>query len=80
MIRTIPTLLLVMLFGFCLPGMGQNSQKALEQMPASARQLIAVKVKGSKRFSEADIAAASGLQLNTPVTDDDFKKAARRLG
>jgi outer membrane protein assembly factor BamA len=26
------------------------------------------------------IAAASGLQIGTPVNDDDFKKAARRLG
>jgi outer membrane protein assembly factor BamA len=49
-------------------------------MPASARQLIAVKVSGSKRFSEQDIVAATGLQMGTPVNDDDFKRAARRLG
>jgi len=49
-------------------------------MPVSARQLIAIKVVGSKRFSEQEIAAASGLQLGTPVNDEDFKKAARRLG
>jgi outer membrane protein insertion porin family len=61
--------------------MGQvSSQKPLSQMPASARQLIAIKVTGSKRFPEAAIAAATGLQMGTAVTDDDFKKAARRLG
>ncbi|MGE5053245.1 MAG: POTRA domain-containing protein [Acidobacteriota bacterium] len=49
-------------------------------MPVSARQLIAVKVIGSKRFSEQDIVAATGLQMGTPVNDDDFKRAARRLG
>ena len=49
-------------------------------MSASARQLIAIKVIGSKRFPEADIAAATGLQMGTAVNDDDFKKAARRLG
>jgi outer membrane protein insertion porin family len=49
-------------------------------MPASARQLIAVKITGSKRFSEQDIVAASGLQIGTPANDDDFKRAARRLG
>ncbi len=80
MIRTLPSLLLVMFLGVCLPGVGQSSQKPLDQMPASARGLIAIKVKGSKRFPETDIAAASGLQLGTPVNEDDFKKAARRLG
>jgi outer membrane protein insertion porin family len=60
--------------------MGQPGQKPLSQMPASARQLISIKVSGSKRFPEQAIAAASALQLGTPVTEDDFKKAARRLG
>ncbi len=55
-------------------------QKPISQMPASARQLIAVKVTGSKRFAEQDIVAATGLQLGTPVNEDDFKRAARRLG
>jgi outer membrane protein insertion porin family len=49
-------------------------------MPASARQLIAIKVTGSKRFPEQAIAAATGLQIGNAVSDDDFKKAARRLG
>lgn len=68
--------------GLCLPGMGQGStsQKPLAQMPASARQLIAIKVIGSKRFPEEAIAAATGLQMGVAVNDDDFKKAARRLG
>jgi outer membrane protein assembly factor BamA len=39
-----------------------------------------VKITGSKRFSEQDIVAASGLQIGTPANDDDFKRAARRLG
>ena len=49
-------------------------------MPASARQLIAIKVTGSKRYPEEAIAAATGLQMGAAVNDDDFKKAARRLG
>jgi outer membrane protein assembly factor BamA len=57
-----------------------QTQKPISQMPASARQLIAVKVIGSKRFAEQDIVAATGLQMGTPVNDDDFKRAARRLG
>lgn len=65
-----------------MPGWGQasSSPKPLSQVPASQRQLIAIKATGSKRFAESEIAAATGLQLGTTVGDDDFKKAARRLG
>lgn len=86
MTKAIPRFPFQLLFLFvfaavCLPGMGQvSSQKPLSQMPASVRQLIAIKVVGSKRFPEAAIAAATGLQIGTAVTDDDFKTAARRLG
>ena len=58
----------------------QTSQKPLAQMPASARQLIAIKVIGSKRYPEAAIAAATSLQIGTPASEDDFKRAALRLG
>jgi outer membrane protein insertion porin family len=44
------------------------------------RQLIAVKVTGNQHFPEDAIVAATGLQLGKPVTEDDFKKAATRLG
>jgi outer membrane protein assembly factor BamA len=73
---------LLLFAALCLPGLGQaaSSQKPLAQMPALARQLIAIKVTGSKRFPEAAIAAATGLQMGVPVNDDDFKRAARRLG
>jgi outer membrane protein assembly factor BamA len=66
----------------CLPGMaqGSNTQQPLSQMPTSARQLIAIKVTGSKRFPEEAVAAATGLQMGAAVDDDEFKKAARRLG
>ncbi len=55
-------------------GQGTNSQKALAQMPASARQLIAIKVTGSKRFPEAAIAAATGLQMGAPSTTTISRK------
>ncbi|HEY3972402.1 MAG TPA: POTRA domain-containing protein [Candidatus Sulfotelmatobacter sp.] len=83
MIKASPRLLLIvlsLLSGFCRDGTGQSAQKPLSQMPASARQLIAIKVTGSKRFPEEAIAAATGLQMGAPVNDDDFKKASRRLG
>jgi outer membrane protein insertion porin family len=72
----------LLLGGLCLQGAGQgaSSEKAFAQLPASERQLIAIKVTGSKRFPEVAVAAASGLQMGAAVTEDDFKKAARRLG
>ena len=73
-------LFLLLLPGFGLHSAGQTAQKPLAQMSSSARQLIAIKVIGSKHFPEATIAAATGLQMGTPVIDDDFKKAARHLG
>jgi outer membrane protein assembly factor BamA len=48
--------------------------------PGQARQLIAITVTGTKRFPQEAVAAATGLQMNTAVGEDDFKKAARRLG
>ncbi len=57
-----------------------SAQKSFAQAPASQRQLISVKVTGNKRFTENAIIAASGLQIGTVVTEDDFKKAATRLG
>ncbi len=69
-------LLTIPLTGVC----AQPAQKPLSQMSVGARQLVAIKVVGSKHFPEADIAAESGLQIGQPVTDEDFKKAARILG
>lgn len=74
-----PRLLLPLVLLVCSAAVAY-AQKSFSQVPASQRQLISIKVAGSKRFSEADIAAATGLQLGTTVDEDDFKRAARRLG
>ena len=59
----------------------QTTQKpASPQIPESDRKLIAIKTTGSKRFSQDQIAAATGLRLDSIAGDDDFKKATRRLG
>ena len=73
----LPLFLLVVI---CSAAAFQSSQKSINQMPASAKQLISIAVTGSQRFPEEAIIAASGLQLGTAVTEEDFKKAARRLG
>ncbi len=73
---------LVLLSSLALPNVVDVAlaQKPFSQVPASQRQLISVKVTGNKRFSESQIVAASGLQIGTVVTEDDFKRAATRLG
>ena len=75
------SLLVFLIVGVGVPGFGQASaQENFDRKPAAERQMIAIHVIGSKRFPEAAIAAATGLQLATAVTEEDFKRAARRLG
>jgi len=58
----------------------QPSGTTTRPMPASAYKLIEVKVTGSKRFTQGEVAAASGLPVGTTASDEDFRKAARNLG
>src|SRR6202167_553778 len=61
----------------CLSAIAQISGGV---QPPVSYKLIAVKVTGSKRFSQEQIAAASGLPVGTIAHEEDFKKAARQLG
>jgi outer membrane protein assembly factor BamA len=80
MMQPVAKLFLFLALGVCtLTASAQTVDKPVSQMPAAARQLVEIKATGSKRFSEADIAASCGLQLGKPVSEDDFKRAARHL-
>lgn len=50
-----------------------------QQMPPSAYKLIAVKVRGTKRYTQDEVIAASGLRMGATVDEDDFRKAAKEL-
>ncbi len=52
-----------------------SSGKSFDQLPASARQLISVKVTGSKRYSDDAVIAASGLQIGTTVDGRRFQES-----
>lgn len=80
MMRSSKSLSVLLLLGIGVPFGRSQSGKSFDHLPASDRQLISVKVEGTKRYSEEAIIAASGLQIGTTVTEDDFKKAGRRLG
>lgn len=61
----------------------QNSQRSsLGSKPSSltAYKLIAIKVTGTQRYSEKEIASATGLELGQNVGEGDFQEAVRRLG
>ncbi|HWO32586.1 MAG TPA: POTRA domain-containing protein [Candidatus Acidoferrum sp.] len=64
----------------CLQAAAQGQPPAAHPMPAAAYKLISVKVIGTKRFTSAEVASASGLPVNTVAHEDDFRKAARQLG
>ncbi|MGB9285584.1 MAG: POTRA domain-containing protein, partial [Candidatus Sulfotelmatobacter sp.] len=83
--KRFPLVLLTLLFFWPAQSRGdawqfQSSTGSARPIPAADSKLIEVKVTGSKRFSQADVAAASGLQFGTIVDEEAFRKAARQLG
>ncbi|MFZ0201308.1 MAG: POTRA domain-containing protein [Candidatus Sulfotelmatobacter sp.] len=83
--KRFPLVLLTLLFFWPAQSRGdawqfQSSTGSARPIPATDSKLIEVKVTGSKRFSQADVAAASGLQFGTIVDEEAFRKAARQLG
>ena len=79
MIKSCRWFLVLLLIGIGL-AQSQSPGKSFDHLPASDRRLIAVTVSGTKRYSDNDLIAASGLQIGATVVEDDLKKAARRLG
>lgn len=71
----LPSLLITQLCPFA----AAQKRSAAAPSPVSYK-LIAVKVTGSKRFTQQEVAVASGLPVGTVAHEDDFKKAARQLG
>jgi outer membrane protein assembly factor BamA len=66
--------------GVFLPFAFSQTQTGSAAIPASASKLIEIKVTGSKRFTQEEVAAGSGLLIGSTVSDDVFRKAARQLG
>jgi outer membrane protein assembly factor BamA len=77
-----PNLLTLLLALPCLAPAQTPSRSgpSMQAMPPSAYKLIAVIVTGSKRFTQEEVAIASGLPIGTIFHEEDFKKAARQLG
>jgi outer membrane protein assembly factor BamA len=64
-----------------LPCVAQSGTRNTGARPilASASILIEVKVKGTTRYTQADVLAASALRIGFAASEDDFRKAAKEL-
>lgn len=81
--RSISVLLVDLLFLGLLPlslFAQTQASSTTRPMPPGAYKLIAVKSVGSKRFTQEEIALASGLPVGTIAHEEDYQKAARQLG
>ena len=60
--------------------MNSWAQPARKGTQVSAYKLIELKVKGTERYTDKEILAATGLQLGQNASEGDFKEAVRLLG
>jgi outer membrane protein assembly factor BamA len=49
-------------------------------MPATSGKLVAIHVGGTRRYTPTEVIAASGLEVGAVANEEDFRKAAQRLG
>ena len=57
-----------------------QARKSPPKSSPTEQKLVSVKVTGTQRFTEKEVIAASGLEIGSVVTQDDFEKAGKRLG
>jgi outer membrane protein assembly factor BamA len=63
-----------------LPAAAQRRSVTSQATTLAAYKLVAVKVKGTSRYTEQEVIAASGLPIGQNAADGDFKEAVQRLG
>jgi outer membrane protein assembly factor BamA len=68
------------LFLLSVVGFAQSNHKAPARPAPAEHKLAAIHVTGSKRYTPEEIAAASGLEVGSAATEEDFQKAAQKLG
>jgi outer membrane protein assembly factor BamA len=68
---------------FCLlsvAALAQTARKPALKATPGEHKLASIHVTGSKRFTPEEVIAASGLEIGSVAGEEDFQKAARRLG
>jgi len=74
---TAATLALCMALAPCISA--QSLSAPGKSSGSGAHKLVAIKAAGTKRYSDQEILAASGLALGQDAAEGDFKEAAQRL-
>ena len=57
-----------------------QAHKSASKPPSGEQKLASINVTGTKRFTSQEVIAASGLEIGSVVTQDDFDKVGKRLG
>jgi outer membrane protein insertion porin family len=79
--KTICSGLLLAFLGLSVPLFSAQTRKpSSKELPPSAFKLVSINVTGSKRYTPAEIIAASGLRLGETVNEADFKVTSQHLG
>jgi outer membrane protein assembly factor BamA len=63
-----------------IAAVGQAARRPPVKPPAASGKLAAIHVGGTHRYTPAEVIAASGLEVGTAASEDDFRKGAQRLG
>jgi outer membrane protein assembly factor BamA len=69
------TILLLSLAGFA-----QSTHKVPPKPATAGHKLATIHVTGSRRYTPEEIAAASGLEIGSNATEEDFQRAIQKLG
>ena len=68
---------------FCLLSVfafGQGERKPAPRASTGDRKLVSIRVSGTQRYTPEEVIAASGLEVGKVATEEDFQRAAKRLG
>ena len=68
------------IFLLSLASLAQSAHKAPARSAPAEHKLAAIHVTGSQRYTADEIATATGLEIGSPATEEDFQKAIQKLG
>ena len=68
------------LFLLTAVGFAQSAHKAPAKASNAGHTLASIHVNGSKRYTPEEIATATGLEIGSNATEEDFQKAIQKLG
>jgi outer membrane protein assembly factor BamA len=67
-------------FLFSLASLAQSAHKAPARSAPAEQSLASIYVTGSQRYAPEEIAAATGLEIGSNATEEDFQRAIQKLG